>query len=85
MSKRDFDGKLKTRFIPPQLNWLPLRYLNFAASLTICELKPLIRNSTVEKSNSKVGNTLPDQKQDKYSPQIEFLQLLGFPVKNKHT
>lgn len=23
--------------IPPQLNWLPLRYLNLAASLTICK------------------------------------------------
>lgn len=33
-----------TAKIPPQLNWLPLRYLNLAASLTIYEAEIQLAN-----------------------------------------
>lgn len=39
------------RNLPPQLNWFPLRYLNLAASLTIC--KPKLVNYLLKEALTK--------------------------------
>jgi len=70
--------------LPPQLNWLPLRYLNFAASLTIYKSQ---NRSEIWRRKAYAclkREHLPDQKQDIYNLQTESLQLLDYPVKMEH-